>query len=209
MLECDEFVGSRRSKHTICSYKDAIYVFGGDNGKSMLNDLVRYDFKDKSWGRAFYNGTPPAPRYHHSAIVYGGSMFIFGGYTGDIHSNSNLTNKNDLHEYKFQNGQWTEWKFNGNKVPVARSAHGSVVYDNKLWIFAGYDGNARLNDMWTISLNQEPHQWEEIKQKGDCPPTCCNFPVTVAKDGCMYVFSGQSGLQITNTLFQFNFKDKT
>lgn len=38
------------------------------------------------------------------------------------------------------------------RTPVARSAHGAAVYDNKLWIFAGYDGNARLNDMWTISL---------------------------------------------------------
>jgi hypothetical protein len=63
--------------------------------------------------------------------------------------------------------------------------------------------------MWTISLNPlDPHQWEEIQQKGECPPTSCNFPVAVAKDGCMYMFSGQSGLQITNTLFQFNFKEK-
>ena len=35
---------------------------------------------------------------------------------------------------------------------MPRSAHGAAVYDGKLWIFAGYDGNARLNDMWTISL---------------------------------------------------------
>lgn len=38
------------------------------------------------------------------------------------------------------------------RTPVPRSAHGAAVYDGKLWIFAGYDGNARLNDMWTISL---------------------------------------------------------
>ncbi|XP_065075653.1 leucine-zipper-like transcriptional regulator 1 homolog [Ochlerotatus camptorhynchus] len=207
MLECDEFVGARRSKHTVVAYKDAIYVFGGDNGKNMLNDLIRFGVKDKSWGRAFSTGTPPAPRYHHSAVVHGTSMFVFGGYTGDIHSNSNLTNKNDLFEYNFQNGQWTEWKFVG-RTPVPRSAHGAAVFDNKLWIYAGYDGNARLNDMWTIRLTGETHQWEEVQQKGDRPPTCCNFPVAVAR-GCMYVFSGQSGLQITNTLFQFNFKDKT
>lgn len=207
MLECDEFVGARRSKHTVVAYKDAIYVFGGDNGKSMLNDLIRFDVKDKSWGRAFATGTPPAPRYHHSAVVHGSSMFVFGGYTGDIHSNSNLTNKNDLFEYKFQNAQWAEWKFTG-KTPVPRSAHGAAIYDNKLWIYAGYDGNARLNDMWTMSLVGDVHQWEEIEQKGDQPPTCCNFPVAVARD-CMYVFSGQSGLQITNALFEFNFKTKT
>ena len=55
------------------SYKDAIYVFGGDNGKNMLNDFLRFDVKEKSWGRAFSTGTPPAPRYHHSAVV----SFVF------------------------------------------------------------------------------------------------------------------------------------
>lgn len=75
-------------------------------------------------------------RYHHSAVVHENSMYVFGGYTGDIHSNSNLTNKNDLHEYKFLTGQWIEWNFTG-KTPVARSAHGAVVYEGKLWIFAG------------------------------------------------------------------------
>uniref|UniRef100_A0A5F8HAD8 Leucine zipper like transcription regulator 1 n=1 Tax=Monodelphis domestica TaxID=13616 RepID=A0A5F8HAD8_MONDO len=48
---CDEFVGARRSKHTVVAYKDAIYVFGGDNGKTMLNDLLRFDVKDCSWCR--------------------------------------------------------------------------------------------------------------------------------------------------------------
>lgn len=52
----------RRSKHTVVAYKDAIYVFGGDNGISMLNDLLRFDVKEKSWGRALATGSPPAPR---------------------------------------------------------------------------------------------------------------------------------------------------
>ncbi|XP_048044809.1 leucine-zipper-like transcriptional regulator 1 isoform X2 [Megalobrama amblycephala] len=201
---CDEFVGARRSKHTVVAYRDAIYVFGGDNGKNMLNDLLRFDVKDCSWCRAFTTGTPPAPRYHHSAVVYGSSMFVFGGYTGDIYSNSNLKNKNDLFEYKFATGQWTEWKVEGRLV--ARSAHGATVYNDKLWIFAGYDGNARLNDMWTISLqDREQACWEEIEQSGEIPPSCCNFPVAVCRDK-MFVFSGQSGAKITNNLFQFEFK---
>ena len=40
-------------------------------------------------------------------------LLYSGGYTGDLHSNSNLTNKNDLFEYKFATGQWVEWKFDG------------------------------------------------------------------------------------------------
>jgi len=212
MPACDEFVGARRSKHTVVAYKDAVYVFGGDNGKSMLNDLLRFDVKEKSWGRAFSNGVPPAPRYHHSAVVHEASMFIFGGYTGDIHSNSNLTNRNDLWEYKFATGQWSQWFLNGRK-PVARSAHGAAVYDGKLWIFAGYDGNARLNDMWTISLVNTGGEgggrvWEEVVQSGECPPTCCNFPIAVARD-CLFLFSGQSGAKKNNSLFQFHFKTST
>uniref|UniRef100_A0A8B9CJD2 Leucine zipper like post translational regulator 1 n=1 Tax=Anser brachyrhynchus TaxID=132585 RepID=A0A8B9CJD2_9AVES len=196
---CDEFVGARGS------WPEG-KGFGG-SWKTMLNDLLRFDVKDCSWCRAFTTGTPPAPRYHHSAVVYGSSMFVFGGYTGDIYSNSNLKNKNDLFEYKFATGQWTEWKTEG-RLPVARSAHGATVYSDKLWIFAGYDGNARLNDMWTIGLqDRELTCWEEIEQSGEIPPSCCNFPVAVCKDK-MFVFSGQSGAKITNNLFQFEFKEK-
>ena len=49
------------------------------------------------------------------------SVVFTGGYTGDIHSNSNLTNKNDLFEYKFATGQWVEWKFEGRSVIVCFS----------------------------------------------------------------------------------------
>ena len=61
--DCDEFVGARRSKHTVVSNKDFVYVFGGDNGKSMLNDLLIFDVKEKSWQRACSTGGgPPAQR---------------------------------------------------------------------------------------------------------------------------------------------------
>ena len=36
---------------------------------------------------------------------------------------------------------------------MARAAHGAAVYGNKLLIFAGYDGNAKLNTcLWMMSL---------------------------------------------------------
>ena len=35
---------------------------------------------------------------------------------GDLYSNSNLQNKNDLFEYKFNTGQWTEWRIEGRFV---------------------------------------------------------------------------------------------
>lgn len=198
----------------MCSYNNSLYVFGGDNGKHMLNDLITYDCVNNSWGRAL-NSCPPTPRYHHTAVVYQNSMFIFGGYsgdlgyTGDLNSSSNLCNKNDLYEYKFQSGQWHQWNTESSPMsPGPRAAHGAVVYDHRLWIFAGYDGNARLNDMWTIQLNAGQHSpkvWTEIEQTGDQPATVCNFPLTTSGDH-MYLFSGQSGAKTSNCLFRFDFK---
>jgi N-acetylneuraminic acid mutarotase len=187
------------------AYGNSLYVFGGDNGKQMLNDIVTYDCTNNSWGRAL-NGSPPTPRYHHTAVVYNNSMFVFGGYTGDLNSNSNLCNKNDLYEYRFGTGNWILW--NTENAPAARAAHGAVVYDHKLWIFAGYDGNARLNDMWFIPLNTSPSTpkiWTEVEQTGDQPSTVCNSPLAIAHDS-MYLFSGQSGAKTSNHLFKFDFK---
>lgn len=68
------------------------YLIGGDNGNQMLNDLLRFDVKEKSWTNINKTGAP-SPRYHHSSVVFNSSMFVFGGYTGDILCNSNLTNR--------------------------------------------------------------------------------------------------------------------
>ena len=47
----------------------------------------------------------------------------------------------------------------------------------------------------------------QVQQSGEGPPTCCNFPVAVARDS-MFVFSGQSGAYITNDMFQFQFNER-
>ncbi|XP_075241189.1 leucine-zipper-like transcriptional regulator 1 isoform X2 [Convolutriloba macropyga] len=74
---------ARRSKHTMVRYKDALYVFGGDDGRRMLNDLTKYDIEEDRWlVLRDVQGHNPSPRYHHSAVVYKHSMFIFGGYSG-------------------------------------------------------------------------------------------------------------------------------
>lgn len=61
---------------------------------------------------------------------------------------------------------------------MPRSAHGAAVHGGKLWIFAGYDGNARLNDMWTISLL--PVSYES-----------CLLVIEMFKNYCFIIFNGE------------------
>lgn len=70
------------------------------------NDLI------SSYSYLHIFGTIVSPKHFIRLLRL--TLYVSGGYTGDIHSNSNLTNKNDLHEYKLcGSGQWTEWKFTG------------------------------------------------------------------------------------------------
>ncbi len=56
LSSCEEFVGYRRSKHTIVAWNDKVYVFGGDNGRHMLNDFLVSHIRDSSWARVVYTG---------------------------------------------------------------------------------------------------------------------------------------------------------
>ena len=57
------------------------------------------------------------------------------------------------------------------------------------------------------SSNNKYPAWEEVHFTGESPPTCCNFPVAVVPNrDSFYVFSGQSGANITNSLFEFNLR---
>ena len=60
LSSCEEFVGAKRSKHTIVAWNEKMYVFGGDNGRRMLNDFLVSHIRDCSWARVVYTGEPQA-----------------------------------------------------------------------------------------------------------------------------------------------------
>lgn len=44
-----------------------------------LNDTFLLDVSANKFNKAKTNGTPPSPRYGHSAILAGSRIIIFGG----------------------------------------------------------------------------------------------------------------------------------
>lgn len=194
-----------RFKHSAVAWKDCLYVFGGCsycNSDVSLNDTVVYNFTTRTWKTVAPKTTkPPSPRYSHSAVVHQNSMIIFGGF-------SNLMNKNDVFQYRFDLEQWTPWLHIQGELPNARAAHSAFIYDNKMWIFAGYDGKNKLNDMWNLSLEPNQQKWVKVPQNGDQPPGCFNSACDIVDDH-LYGFSGQAGANITNHLVSFNLRTFT
>lgn len=77
LSSCEEFVGAKRSKHTIVAWNEKMYVFGGDNGRKMLNDFLVSHIRDCSWARVVYTGEYLLPFLHDGIILTARSFLPF------------------------------------------------------------------------------------------------------------------------------------
>jgi len=65
---------------------DMLYVYGGFNGATApaptakSNDILIYDTINQTWNTAVTTINPPTSgRYYHTAVVYNGNMYVYGG----------------------------------------------------------------------------------------------------------------------------------
>jgi len=147
-------VPKARYRTSAVAYKNRMLVVGGHDGAKHLNDFYQFDFDSCDWSLVDTTGQvpPPSPRDSYSAVIGGDSMYLFGGSTGSA--------KNDLYSFSFEAAQWHEVRpapDSGQKtnVPCPRFCHTCDIYNNKLFVFGGYDGQQRLNDFWQFKLATE------------------------------------------------------
>jgi len=156
--------------------------------------------------------TVPCQRSLHSGTIWRDNMIIFGGYDGH-------QRVNDLHFYNFTSckttsltssityslivilvGKWTQ--IDSPNSPSPRDRHIAVVYENELFIFGGFDGSSRVNDMHTFHL--ESLQWRALLPTSGTPPTPRHSHAAIVHDHYMYIFSGYDG-SYRNDFHRFDF----
>lgn len=80
-------------------------------------------------------------KFHHAAVVYGNSMYIFGGNDGS----------NVLMEYRFGTRTWAKVLTVG-KPPDGRWGHSALVYGKKMYICGGCDNVINFKDMHKLDF---------------------------------------------------------
>ncbi|MBI4965355.1 MAG: hypothetical protein HY913_18910 [Desulfomonile tiedjei] len=143
-----------------------MWVFGGYDGSSTLNDLWKYDVATNTWEAVSPSGTVAAPRQRHSAIFdpVGRCMYVFGGMAGD----DSLFH--DLWKYDVENNEGTLLS-SGGPWPEARFGH-TAVYDSDrrtMLVFGGhlYDpmfvlgDEAVVADLWKYDILE--NAWTRIR----------------------------------------------
>ncbi len=90
---------SPRDRHIAVVYENELFIFGGFDGSSRVNDMHAFHLETLQWRVSLpLSGTPPTPRHSHAAIVYDHSMYIFSGYDGSY--------RNDFHRFDFLTSTW-------------------------------------------------------------------------------------------------------
>ncbi|KAI8342211.1 hypothetical protein EDC96DRAFT_487126 [Choanephora cucurbitarum] len=141
----------------------------------------------KQWTRIQPEGPHPSERSGHSVATQDNAMFIFGGQKEGHYFN-------DLYVFNFDtlstSPRWEQIAFS-NKAgdcPEPRSGHVSVIFDNKLYIFGGTDGQHMLNDLWAFDLHSRV--WARVESEGLMPAARESSGCAMA-DGVMYIFGGR------------------
>ena len=126
---------SPRTNHTIISYNDQMYLFGGTNGTQWFNDVWTYDSKTNSWAELGCIGYIPAPREGHSAALVNDVMYIFGGRTEEGND------LGDLAAFRITSKRWYTFQ-NMGPSPSPRSGHSMTAHGKQIIVLAGEPSSA-------------------------------------------------------------------
>ncbi|EXJ83452.1 hypothetical protein A1O1_07075 [Capronia coronata CBS 617.96] len=124
-----------RTNHTMISYNDQLYLFGGTNGTKWFNDVWTYSPTTNSWTQQDCIGYIPAPREGHSAALVNDVMYIFGGRTEEG------TDLGDLAAFRITSKRWYTFQ-NMGPSPSPRSGHSMTAYRDKIVVLAGEPSSA-------------------------------------------------------------------
>lgn len=116
---------------------------------------------NNKWHKPKISGTPPAPRYGHSAVLAGSRIIIFGGK-----GSKNVVFR-DLHALDPASMTWFQGP-EGSGSPSSRFGHTANLVDgSKMVVFGGWNGEDYFNDVFTLDL--EAMAWSQPKCTGPIP----------------------------------------
>lgn len=184
-----------RAAHACCSIGSRMYLFGGNDGQRLYDDLHVLELDEQSgalaWKQPLAHGTPPSARAGHTidAVCQGTKLVVFGGgnAVGPV---------NDLHVLDLDSMTWSQPALNGT-APSPRAGHSSqVIAGEQLLIFGGGFLNKVYNDLHCF--NTHSNSWSRPSDTGTLPVARAGHTMTaVGSEGeKLIVFGGGDAEQL-------------
>ncbi|XP_017772194.1 PREDICTED: kelch domain-containing protein 3-like [Nicrophorus vespilloides] len=198
---CTGDIPFARDGHTACVWRNKMIVFGGyeEDCLAFAKSMYILNLDTKHWSHIITSGEEPSLRDFHTAVCIGDRMYVFGG-RGSVATNgiylprderysSNLWYL-DLHENK-----WYNTKATGD-IPIGRRSHSAFVYNEKMYIFGGYNAvlGHHFND--TYVYDPKTNEWTALSPNYS-PPCRRRRQACIAVDDRVFLFGGTSPIDGT------------
>ena len=218
----------RRAYHTSFGHNNRLFIHGGyDITNGTLDSLYMLDMakvndlenqsetstkKMLEWWRIETNGPQkPGPLAHHSSVVFGDKMYMFGG-SGPRTQAQQMSDKPNasLWTLELKTMRWDPVIPRGDAQPEARDDHTAVIYNNAtMVVFGGFvDGGERTNDIWRYHFKD--NRWEQIVPQTSLAPKPRAGHSASVMGSQMIVFGGRDDdNERLNDLWSFSFEQNT
>jgi hypothetical protein len=133
-----------RTNHSVVTWQDKLFLFGGTDGVNWFNDVWTYDPRTNSWTELDCIGYIPVAREGHSATLVNDTMYIFGGRTQEG------VDLGDLAAFRISSRRWYMFQNMGHS-PSPRSGHSMTAYGKHVIVLAG-EPSSSIADKNELSL---------------------------------------------------------
>jgi leucine-zipper-like transcriptional regulator 1 len=216
--------GCRENNGVVIGDASRVYLFGGYNGTSWLNDLWSFDIDSQRWtciqdssdpvaippdeGNGALGDVPPrfgsvvnvrgrvpSRRFGYVSVVHNNKFVLFGGFDGSRWLN-------DMFEFDFNTRTWREIESRGT-LPSVRSCPAWAKDDTHVYIQGGYDGVERKADFFACDL--ATYTWTEMPCLGT-PPSPRYFHSCCLYGNKMFLYGGYSGNERLADMYAYDFE---
>ena len=185
-----------RQGYSLAVFNNKMWMIGGEDTNTTLDPLndVWYSTDGNIW--TLVNGTAAfPPRQFSQSPVYNGKLWEIGGKIG-FPANSNYTNINDT----WSSADGNIWKLvNSSAGWTARRGASVVVFDNQMYLIAGYDNSKFNNDIWTST---DGNIWTRIQPNAAFPGRY--LQQVLVYNGKMWLIGGYNGTYFNDTWYSTN-----
>jgi len=168
-------------------------------GEESCNDIYVFDVDTQQWAQPAVSGTPPPPRFVHSAAIEDGKLWVFGG----CRKTGYEVSLNDIYCFDIETSTWSSPETTGRR-PSPRHGHSCVaIGEGKLAFFGGANEDEIINDVITIQRFNDLHifdtttlAWTSVSASGSPPfPRSFHSAAVVGESPpLMYIFAGETTL---------------
>ncbi|CAG8229085.1 unnamed protein product [Penicillium nalgiovense] len=180
-----------RTNHTIVSFNEKLFLFGGTNGVQWFNDVWSYDHITNIWTEIDCVGFIPAPREGHASALVNDVMYVFGGRTDEG------VDLGDLSAFRISTRRWYSFQ-NMGPAPSPRSGHSMTAFGKQIIVMAGEPSSAPRDPAelsMSYILDTSKIRYPNDSQPGGRLPDSATRKTSVDKPG---ISSGRSSREAQN-----------